>query len=372
MDIKTNPIRVLHVLGGLNRGGAETMVMNIYRSINREKIQFDFVIHMDAHCDYTDEILQLGGKIYSCPRYTGKNHSKYCRWWKEFLEKHEEFYIVHGHVRSTAAVYLRIAKNKGRKTISHSHNTSSGKGITAFIKNVMQIPIRHIADYFFACSVEAGKWLFGKKVVSGEKFYIIKNAIDTEKYRFSDEVRNVIRSELGIEDKFVVGHIGRFHEQKNHRFIVEIFDLFNKKEPNSVLLLIGTGELEKEIKQQVVDMGIQQQVIFLGVRDDVHKILQAMDVFVFPSWFEGLGMVAIEAEATGLPVLCSDRIPADVDLTDIIEFISLDKPEKWIEKMCYMIQHKVIDEKYNLIIKNAGYDVTITAQRLEQFYLKLV
>ena len=160
------PIRILHVLGALNRGGAETMVMNIYRNIDRNRVQFDFIVHTNEKCDYNDEIINLGGKIYSMPRYNGKNHIKYKKAWNNFFKRHIEYKIVHGHMRSTAAIYLSIGKKHGLKTIAHSHSTASrGNKFEKLVKNVLQIPLRYTANYLFACSEEAGKWLFGKKAI---------------------------------------------------------------------------------------------------------------------------------------------------------------------------------------------------------------
>lgn len=216
-------IRILHVLGGLNRGGAETMVMNVYRNIDRSKIQFDFIIHTTEKCDYEDEIKNLGGEIYRVPRYNGKNHIVYKNVWHKFFRLHSEYKIIHGHLRSTAAIYLNIAKKYKLKTIAHSHNTSSGSGVAAVIKNVMQIPIRYIADYLFACSDDAGKWLFGKNVINNKKYRIIENSIDCDSYMYNDHLRNNMRKSLDLNDKYVIGHVGRFNIQKNHEFLLEVF-----------------------------------------------------------------------------------------------------------------------------------------------------
>ena len=226
-------IRILHVLGALNRGGAETMVMNLYREMDRTKVQFDFIIHTTEHCDYTDEIIALGGRIYSIPKYKGLNHFQYCNGWADFFRKHPEYKVLHSHVRSTASIYIPIAKKHGLKTIIHSHSTSNGKGLPALVKNTMQFPLRYMADYFFACSTEAGKWLFGSKIVKSKKFKLLKNAIKLNDYTYSESKRTKIRNEfnLGNED-FIVGTCGRLTPQKNPSFIIDIISDLHKQRPD--------------------------------------------------------------------------------------------------------------------------------------------
>lgn len=361
------PKRVLHVLGALNMGGAETMVMNLYRKIDRTVLQFDFVIHTDRKCDYTDEILGLGGKIYSVPRYKGTNTLQYIQAWKRFFKEHSEYKIIHAHMRSTASIYLSIAKKYGLTTIAHSHSISSERRLTGFIKNIYQLPLRYIADYYFACSVSAGKWLFGNKVVNGDRFRVIKNAIDAKKYIFNDDKRIQMRKVLNIDDKFVIGHIGRFHESKNHEFLIDLFHEIHNKYSNSVLVLVGEGDLKDKIIKKVQGMGLDQRVYFLGARNDIPDLLQAMDIFLFPSLYEGLGMVAIEAEASGLPVICSDNVPLDVKLTDDVYFVPLSEQQRWLE---YINWYRGFTNRNNTYenIKNAGYDICTTAKEITEFY----
>lgn len=362
------PQRILHVLGALDRGGAETMVMNLYRHIDRSKLQFDFVIHIEKKCDYTDEILSLGGRIYSMPQYNGINTVQYIKAWNSFFKKHTEYKIVHGHMRSTASIYLMVAKKYGIYTVAHSHNTSSGRGISAIAKNLYQYPIRYIADYFFACSETAGKWLFGDKIIQSDRFEVINNAIDADSYRFNPINRASLRESMGLKNKFVIGHIGRFHEQKNHEFLVDVYKEIKKKYPESVLLLIGEGELKQNIKEKVCKLGLEASIYFLGMREDVNDILQAVDLFLFPSIYEGLGIVAIEAEASGIPVICSDRVPYDVQLTENVEFVELNI-DKWLEAVERYRYFEDRKDTYEAI-KNSGYDIHTTAVKMEEFYLR--
>ena len=362
--------RVLHVLGKLNRGGAETMIMNIYRNIDRSKIQFDFVIHTNEKCDYNDEIIKLGGKIYSVPHYIGRNHFKYKKAWNNFFNKYSEYKIIHGHIRSTAAIYLKIAKKYGLVTIAHSHSTASrGNKIEQFVKNIMQVPIRYIADYLFACSDEAGVWLFGKKSIKKENYKIVKNAIDVNKYIFDENNRNEMRKILNIENKFVVGHVGNFTYPKNHKFLIDIFYQVQMENKNSILLLVGDGELRSHIEKQMIDLDIKDKVILTGVVKNVNDYMQAMDVFVFPSIFEGLGIAVIEAQAAGLPCVVADTIPDEAFITNLIKKISLNKGSQvWSDQILKYTKYDKRDTYKEVC--NHGYDICKTAKWLENFYLE--
>jgi len=181
-SVMSQPIRVLQVFAQMNRHGSESMIMSMYRNIDRSKVQFDFIVHTTDKCDYDEEIESLGGRIYSIPRYTGTNHFLYKKAWHNFLKQHSDYKIIHGHIRSTASIYLKIAKKYGLITIAHSHNTSSGAGFSAIVKNIYQYPIRYIVDYLFACSKSAGTWLFGERACRKDNFFILNNAIDTKKF----------------------------------------------------------------------------------------------------------------------------------------------------------------------------------------------
>ena len=359
----------MHVFGRMDRGGAETMIMSLYRNIDRSKVQFDFVVHTKDKCDYDDEIRSLGGKIYSIPSYSGKNHSQYKRAWNDFFEEHKEYKIVHGHVRSTAAIYLKIAKKHGLLTIAHSHNTSSGKGLSAIVKNLLQYPIRNIADYLFACSEFAGHWLFGEKACKKNNFFILKNAIDVEGFIYNEEVIDEVRKEFNIDGKFVVGNIARFHPQKNHTFLIDIFKKVHDKNKDAVLMLVGQGDLQQEIKDKVRKLGLSDNVIFTGVRSDIPDLLQAMDVFVFPSLFEGLGIVAVEAQAAGLRCIVADTIPEEAFVTDLIEVISLkESADIWAKVVNDSFEYER-KNTYNDIYKG-GYEIKETSKWLEDFYIQ--
>ncbi|MED4375449.1 glycosyltransferase family 1 protein [Schinkia azotoformans] len=368
-----NKQRILHVLGGLNRGGAETLVMNLYRNIDRTKVQFDFVVHTDEICDYNNEILSLGGKIYSIPRYKGSNHRQYKKAWNKFFIEHPEYKIIHGHVRSTASIYLRIAKKFGLLTIAHSHSTSSGSGLSAIIKNIYQYQIRYSADYLFACSKVAGEWLYGKKACKQANFFILNNAIKTQNFLFNKDKRIKKRNELNVTNKYVVGHVGRFNSPKNHDFLIDIFKLVHEKNNNSVLMLVGDGSLKQAIEKKVEKLGLVNSVIFTGVRSDIQDLLQAMDVFVFPSLYEGLPVTVIEAQASGLPSLISERITNEVKITDLVKYLPLEKGEGlWAKEVLKHSVDNINRDGYHKDIVNAGYDIESVSNWYQEFIFKII
>lgn len=368
----SEPIRILQVLAEMNRGGAETMIMNLYRHIDRAKIQFDFIVHTQKECAFDDEIEQLGGRIYRIPRYTGKNHFNYIKAWKVFFINHPEYRLIHGHVRSTATIYLLIARKYGLKTIVHSHSTASRGNIThRIIKRIMQFPIKYIADYMFACSIEAGRWLFGKNFNEDNRFILLKNAIDIDRYLYNEGVRKSVRKEFNIDNKFVLGHIGSFSYPKNHKFLIDVFYEVKKVKNDAVLMLVGDGDLLLDIKNKVNGLGLEDSVIFTGLRSDVHELLQSMDLLVFPSIFEGLPVTLIEAQAAGLKSYISDSITNDIMITELIEKIPLDSGAiSWAKKILedfYFHERK----NYRAVIAYNGYDINKTSQEYQDFCIEL-
>ena len=360
------PIRVLHVIRLMNHGGVENMIMNLYRHIDRTKVQFDFVQNSNETAVYDSEILSLGGRIYHCPHYNGKNHFQYTKWWNDFFKKHKkEYSIVHGHLGSTAAIYLSIAKKYGCYTIAHSHNTSGNLTFRLF-----SFPTRFVADHFFACSKEAALSRYGKKVAADpNKCSIIYNAINIEKFIYNPLVRSRMRNQLHVtDDSLLVGHVGQFREQKNHMFLLQIFLKLHQLVPDSKLVLIGEGDLRNSIEQFIKNNNLSQSVILTGARSDVYDFYQAMDVFVMPSLYEGLPVSLIEAQTAGLPCVVADTISTDAAVTDLVEFIPLDDVEKWIEAI--RNKYGFIRKNTRLDIQKAGYDVNTTSKWLEDFYLR--
>lgn len=360
-------MRVLHVLGGLNRGGAETMVMNLYRTIDRGKVQFDFIIHNNMYDDYRGEIEKMGGKIFVFPIFKGYNSIQYKRVWKTFLTNHPEYKIVHSHVRSYASVFLPIAKKYGLKTIVHSHSTSNGSGLKSIVKYILQKPLVNQADYLFACSQISGEWLFGKKGIKKSNYYMVKNSIKVEKYRFSEATRDIYRNKLKLENKIAFVHIGRLSKAKNHSFLLKVFRKILDIESNAVLVIIGNGELKTQIENQIHDLSLEDNVYMLGAREDVASLLQAMDLLLFPSLWEGLPVTVVEAQASGLPCLVSNTVTQEVNLSSCVKYLPIDEGvDIWAESAIKNVNYR-FPEAADLVI-SSGYDVNVTAKWLIDFY----
>lgn len=355
-------------MGGLEAGGAESFVINLYRAIDKDKVQFDFIKHISSKGVFEDEVTEKGGKIFQCPQYKGKNHFAYCKWWNDFFKNHPEYHVIHGHVRSTAAIYLKIAQKHGLITIAHSHSTSNGKGVSAFIKDVMQLPIRNIADYLFACSNKAGVWLYGKKAITQENYRVIPNGIDLKRFAFDPVKRRKIRESLGIkETTIVLGHVGRLTVPKNHKFLLELFAQYHNRKSDSCLLLVGDGELFETIKQQCDQLKIGDAVKMVGGRVNTEDYYQAMDVFVFPSLWEGLSIATIEAQANRLVCVISNNVPKEAVIASCVKVLPLDSPSVWLrelEKVHSGERAYKVDERLN------SFDVCTVARWLQKFYLE--
>jgi glycosyltransferase involved in cell wall biosynthesis len=361
-------VRVLQVTGIMNRGGAEAMIMNLYRNIDKSRVQFDFVENSLDRGLFDDEIGELGGKIYYCPHHVGKNHFEYKRWWKKFFKEHKgEYDIVHGHIGSTAAIYLKIAKKNGVYTIAHSHSSSFGGGIKGLMYQIMSYPTRNIADYFLACSYESGVSRYGNKIGNNlQKCTVVNNAIDSSKFSFNLEVREKYRKEFNLVNRFVIGHIGRYLPEKNHTFLIDVFSEIYNKNKNAELVLIGDGPLRKEIEDKIHQLKLENVVKILGVRSDIAQLTQMLDVLAFPSLYEGLPVTLIECQAAGLPCICSDVITKNVDITGLCDFVPLNDLQKWCKAIlsCVGTKRENTTEK----IMQAGYDITTTARWIEEFY----
>lgn len=358
------PIRVLHVVTYMGRGGLETMLMNYYRFIDRDKIQFDFLTHRDFRADYDDEIISLGGNIYHLPRLIPWSRS-YKKALKAFFISHPEYRMIHVHQDCLSGVICEIAEECGISVrIAHSHCTDQDKNLKYPIKLWYRRKIPKYATDLLACGQDAGQWMF-----RGAPFCIMNNAIDTESYVCHPQKRAKIREQLDLSNQLVIGHIGRFFPQKNHPFLLQVFTELLKTEPNAVLLLVGGGKDMPKIKALAATLGIMNNVRFLGVRSDVADLLQAMDVFVFPSRYEGLGIVVIEAQASGLPCIVSESVPTECDITPNIDHVSLKSPVSvWVQKI--MNQKTALRTNMTDQIKDAGYDIKANAFWLEKYYME--
>ena len=356
----------------LNRGGAETMVMNYYRKIDRKKVQFDFVVHREEEGDYEDEITSMGGRIYRMMPLRPHTLGKYARQIEKFFDTHPEYRIIHGQCSELGYFFYKEASRRGIPVIiAHAHNSHVRFDLKLIVRTWMKHQMRPYLTHYFSCGKEAAEWLFGKRLSS--KAIILNNAIDTHCYRFDPQVRQRKRQELEFDaSTIVICHVGRFDKVKNHIFIIDIMGELVKAHPNSHLLLAGDGDLREQTEQKVQQMGLGKHVTFLGVRRDIHELLQASDALVFPSFFEGLSVVLVEAQCTGLPCVISDIIPSEAILTDLVERLSLrENAEIWAGHLFHSTKRGQQREAYAGIVANAGYDIKSNAKWLENFYLSL-
>lgn len=361
-------LRVLQIIGSMNMGGAENFLMNIYRNIDREKIQFDFIVHRKGCFD--EEIRKMGGKIFYLDALQKVGPFKYRRELYNFFINHREYKIIHSHLDQVSGFILEVAKKCNipvRIAHSHSSSNSTNNFVERLYKNYLNTKINKNATHFFACSEEAAKWLFKEKA---NETVIINNAIDIERFKFNKEKRKLIRRELNInEGDMVIGHVGRFSTVKNHKFLIEIFNEFQKNKKNARLLLVGDGPLKSEIENQIAALNIKDMVILVGNRKNVEDYYNAMDLFAFPSLSEGFGMVLIEAQINGLNCVTSrDVVPNEVNITNHVEFVSLDEDIREWNKML----NDFNITRYNEIdrIKKAGYDIKDECTELEKKYLR--
>lgn len=363
-------VRVLHVLPRFRFGGIPVMVMNLYRAIDRNKVQFDFVIFTKEHGVFNDEIESMGGRIFYIPKFNGKNFLAVRKAWDDFFTAHPEYKILHSHVRSTAFLYLSIAKKHGVITIEHSHSTSNGSGIGSIVKYVFQLPLKYQADYLFACSDIAGQWLYGKNVLSKNNYKMVPNGIRLDDFRYSYDTRDELRKALGVKDELVIGHSGRFHEAKNHKFLLEIFKKVKNKNDDVKLLLVGDGDLRKTIEEEIDRLHIRDSVIITGMIRDVAPYYSAMDIFVFPSIWEGLPVSVVEAQAAGLPCLISDTITRQVGFSELVKTIPINKgSDIWAEAILNSDYER---RDVSSSIRNAGFDIQCTALDLMDFYCSII
>ena len=361
------PIRVLHILQRMEAGGTQALLMNIYRKIDRTKVQFDFLVVYKEKQFYDDEIEKMGGHVYKLSFREDLNLPKFQKDLAVFFTQHHEYKIIHCHAYTIGYFCLKAAKKAGIPVrIAHSHSNAAVHDVKLPLKLIMQKLFTRYSTDLFACSEEAGKFAF-----KGKKFGIVQNAIDSQKFIADANIREEIRKALRVENKFVVGHVGRMQPEKNHDFLIDVFAELKKSKPDAELILVGTGPLEDKVKSKVVEKGLSDCVHFLGNRKDMNRIYQAMDVFVFPSLFEGLGIVAIEAQAAGVPIVCSEGLPPETDITPIYRKLLLsDGEEKWANAALEMAQNLKAHTNMQQYVIDAGFDMNVTAKYMEGYYLR--
>lgn len=360
------PIRVAHIIGKLNAAGVESVVNSYYKNIDRTKYQFDYFIDSDSSFAPPQELIDLGARYFVIPPYQNLfSHVKTLI----HLFRQNKYLIVHSGMNTLAPISMFSAWVAGVPVrINHNHSTA-GKG--EFKRNCLKYLLRPFAKCFAtkycACGNYAAKWLFGKKTFVSGKITVFKNAIDLSKFRFNENIRDKVRHELNLEDKLVVGHIGRFCKQKNHEFLIKVFEKIHEIKQNSVLVLVGVGELEEEIKNLVHQKKLDNCVKFLGKRNDCNELYQAMDVFVLPSNYEGLGIVGIEAQSVGIPCLFSENVPEETKISPNVKYISLEEStDKWAKEAIELSKLGIARD--NSYAADHGYDIKKEASKLVEFY----
>ena len=366
------PVRVLQVIRQMNRGGAEAMIMNLYRHIDRSKVQFDFLVHTEEEGVYDKEIKELGGRFFRVIRFNGRNIKAYSQACRSFFEQHPEIRVVHGHIGSCAAIYLNEAKRAGCFTIAHSPDAVPMDSAKRILFQLYAYPTRFIADWLFGCSTEAGVSRYGKKAVKSSHYSNFYNAIDLEAFSYEKTLRLSCRTEFAFNDSdIVVGTVGRLEDQKNPYYILQIFEKVVAMSERVKCLWVGTGSLEGDIREKGKELINQGKLIMTGLRSDIPSIMNGMDVFILPSLFEGLPVVAVEAQTAGLPCILSDTITKEVDVTRTITWRSIkSSPEEWAETIISVADGAIANRTNGYeASKKAGYDIHETATWLCNFYL---
>lgn len=366
-------IRILMVLISTRTGGAETFALNVVRHIDKEHFHVDFVVTQYNKNDYIyKECVKCGCEFYLLPKFKVTNYYSYINSWREFFSDHK-YDIVYGHSTGSASLYLAEAKKHGVKTISHCHSAGfRGNFAQRFTKWIFTRNINSVSDYRFACSDKAAAHLYGRDFDKLPHYYNIPNAIDVDKYKFQTSIRKSIRETLGVSDEcFVCGHVGSFSPVKNHKFLIEIFVEVLKVKPDAVLVCCGSGPLLSEIKELVIRKGVSDNVVFTGVITNPYEYMMAMDCFIFPSFFEGFPISALEAQATGLPIVMNDVISKEVDLTPIITRTDLsESPSQWAKLV--LSTHCENRNKCNEIISSSKYNIRSSVKDFEKLFEKLV
>ena len=354
-------VRILNIVTSLGYAGVEAVIMNYYRHIDTDKVQFDFAITAQEKQRFEDEILTMGGVIHRLPPRS-KNPMNYISGLTKIV-KENHYKIVHIHKNSASMAMDAWAARKGGATriIGHSHNTRCDIMWQHYIFK----PFANILlTDRFACSEDAGRWIFGNK-----SFRVINNAVDTERFQFSTDARTCIRRELGVTDEIIVGFVGRLMEQKNVIRLIDIFYEISKIDGRAVLIVVGDGPLNQEIQNRIKELSLDSKVRLLGIRNDVEDIYSAMDVFLLPSLYEGLPVVLVEAQATGLPCVISENVPT-IDIDGLTEVVDLEEDSAyWAKKVLSVAKNFYLRRSRKTEVASAMYDISVEAEKLQDFYM---
>lgn len=354
----------------MNRGGAEAMLMNYYRNVDRSKVQFDFLLTEQNHCQYEDEIVQMGGRVFRVPLLSFSNPRPYVDGVRAFLKAHPEYRIVHSHTSSKSAVPLWVAKGCGVPVrVCHAHSSSSGSGVEGFVRWALGLWLKRVATDFMSCGDGATRCWYGEKYLRIAK--VVPNAVDMEKYGFDAQLRITMRCKLGFsEEDAVMGMVSRFHPVKNHLFALDVLRCLKDAGRPAKLLFVGDGDLRAEIERKIETLNLRDDVVMTGLVGDVHHYLPAMDVVLMPSFNEGLPVSLIEAQANGLPVVASQGVPREVDVTGNVDFLPLDVAA-WTQCLSVKIAQGLSRDAAAVEkVRKAGYDIQTASRQLEEWYVE--
>ena len=369
------PIRVLHIVGRMDRGGIETMIMNLYRHVDREQVQFDFLAHYGREAAYNEEIRAMGGRIYEMPALRDDTRIYYWRVFSylralnRFFKAHREYRIIHGHMTNTAALYMPIARRWGVTCrIAHSHSTRGKGGLMGLATYILHRPVYRFATHCFACSQGARGWLYPRRLIDAGQVHILSNAVDAARFRFDPESRRNARQALEIHNQTVILCAGLFRPEKNQSFLMDVLREMLKTRRDILFLFAGDGPCEAEVREKAARYGIMDHARFLGVRQDMPALFHAADAFVMPSLWEGLPLTALEAQASGLPGVVSDAVTREMDLFGLLQYVPLSAgPKPWAEALLRAAAQPRRDTFQSF--QASGFDVRATAPWLQSFYL---
>lgn len=365
-------IRVLNVLVGLQRGGIETFLMNVYSKIDKSKIQFDFLITDKRDSDYKDEVIRLGGNVFT---YSSRRDSL----WQNYKDvdsffKTHKYSIVHFHISSLsniAPIFAAYHNNVGN-IIIHSHSSNVVGSLHKILHRMNKLLIKRFSSHYLACSYDAAKWMYPSFIIKESLYKIIPNGINLDKFSFSIDKREEMRKKLNIDSTTLLfGHVGRFSFPKNHLFLLEVFKAIHNTIKNSKLVLVGKGEKESVIKEKILELNLSSDVIFFGESDKVDFLMASFDAFIMPSFYEGLPVVLVEAQASGLPCFVSNSVTNDIKVTNLINYISLNKsPSYWASEIIERMNDNLLSSRY--VISDCkdliDFDIKKVTVQLEKFY----
>jgi len=365
-------IRILHSVSNMDRAGIETMLMNYYRHLDREKVQFDFLCNKTKPGAYDAEIEKMGGKIYHTPGLNPIKYFKYLKYMKALFAKHPEYRIVEAHNGAFGVYALHAAKvNHIPIRIFHAHGASITKDWKLLLKKVCMRFLPSNMNQHFTCGIAAAECYFGKEIVEHGDYHFIPNAIEVERFAYNEVTRTRMREQYHLQDKHVIGHVGRFMTQKNHVFLLEVFATVKKLDPNAYLVLLGDGELMDGMKQKARELAVEDSVLFVGNVGNANEWYQAFDVFVLPSIWEGLPVVGVEAQAAGLPCVFADSVTKEIGMSEHARFVSLTESlEVWAKTLLDALKTERIADCKDLIAER-GYDIEKEAVKLQNLYIQL-